>query len=182
MRTNKEKFDHYYYMMKAERNVQLDALFAELGSPAKYYKIGRTEMHELSIDRLFYYDGYFGDCKKPRREAVQRIKEYVDNLPPLDRTQVRVIGDSNDLLVKIEEPGNNYSFNAVDLEETQQANIIKYTLKPGDISCAYCGRAAQESEATTRKIISYATYGPAGRTNKYCSDKCGLHDQMAHEG
>jgi hypothetical protein len=58
----------------------------------------------------------------------------------------------------------------------------KMLLNNGHIRCAYCKKVVPKSESISYKIISYANYGSAGKTNTYCSGACGSYDQMAHEG
>ena len=55
-------------------------------------------------------------------------------------------------------------------------------LEAGEIRCKYCRKPVLEKEAVERNIINFRMYGRGGRTFKYCSDQCGLHDQFAHEG
>ena len=128
--------------------------------------------------------------KRPSKGQVEKIQAYLESTPDYANGEIYIRYREKDnrstttgayRMSEIRK-SKSISFNPDDLlaECTRLSEF--YTLKEGDINCAYCGKAFPGKDAVTRKIISYANYGPQGVVNKYCSGECGGYDQMAHEG
>lgn len=56
-----------------------------------------------------------------------------------------------------------------------------FTVKPGQFKCAQCGKATDDADKVTRRIIA-RQYPGFGKEFDHCSAQCALHNQFAHEG
>jgi hypothetical protein len=79
------------------------------------------------------------------------------------------------------------------LELTEIKRKEEELLNNGHIRCAYCGKVVPAKESVNYVLIFQNSrpdpFSRTGwkkfvdrKTNKYCSEECGVHDQMAHEG
>ena len=187
---NKDKYDQYYEIFKAEEEKYLKGLFPD-GLPSKMYQLGRTTIEEKIVTgTCISVKGIYGSGKNITNKEVEHIKAYVEkgiSFSPSDvminyeyyyATSSKVIGSESYEKVLANE---RFTFDRSLLEEALQRNIEFYTLKEGDISCAYCGRATPATTAVKDYVI--ARQYPNGRKQfEYCSGECATHNQMSHEG
>ena len=70
-----------------------------------------------------------------------------------------------------------------ELAAKRDGMIAQYIAREGQFCCRYCGTATDQANKVVRVIIS-RTYKDTGmrRSFEYCSETCGAHDQMGHEG
>lgn len=187
---NKDKYDQYYAIFKAEEEKYLKGLFPD-GLPPKMYQLGSTTIEEKIVTgaRVSVKGTYRSYGEKVTNKEVEHIKAFVEkgiSFSPADvvityrYTHVNwdVTGAESYEKVLANE---RFTFDRSLLEVVLQQNIEKFTLKEGDISCAYCGRATPAATAVKDYVI--ARQYPNGRKQfEYCSPTCAMNNQMSHEG
>ncbi len=195
MRTNKEKYDHFYRMITdAER----EFINGEMPNPPKklfsLVPIGRIDTWEVEGTG---YSNKLYSTEKPKRTDVAEAKEYYENIPEMDKDNIMIMlvchreKSRTMSTIKLNEIGKRYylDFNEAEKalnELTLKKEKDKELLSNGHIRCAYCGKIVKESDSIEFEIIfrSRNVFGPCvGRkTNRYCPGGCAGYDQMAHEG
>lgn len=191
--TNKEKFDAIYAELTEKGERYIDSIFPD-GRPAVYFKVGRGyEVEEVKISKWIYSFQIY-QMDKPTTKDVEAINAYASSNIVFEDKNVsafcehvekrgdRVCRSSWSQRLTDIRKNEQYSFDPNALTEVAAAQKEKYTLKDGDIACAYCRRAFPKEKAFRGHIYSIANYGRGGKDFDYCSPTCHGHDQMAHEG
>lgn len=185
MRTNVEKYNYHKVILDKQVQEYLDSLYPK-GLPEKIFKVGRLKMTFENTTGLSYTTGFWKE-DKPTRKDVLAISQYVFDAN-IENVYVSYEGRASygrytgaEKLSKILEK-ETMSFLSSKLEEKQSEMIELYTVKDGDISCTYCGKAHPEKNSIKSTVINFKMYGHAGKENLYCGGQCALHDQYAHEG
>lgn len=186
-RTNKTKYDEYKLPVDKAAAAFVAGIFPD-GLPEAFYILGRTDIRERRITGAHVGYGFY-NVEKPSREDVRKIKAFAESMPEFRMEQVRIdyeyslgsgIASGSRKYLDLLSNGTE-SFNWDDLLVQLAANREKYVLKDGDFPCSYCGRAWPEVDAVHREIFS-RSYKGLRKTFRYCSEECGVYDQMGHEG
>ena len=190
MRTNKEKYDYYLGKIKQAEAAYIADVFPS-GVPPYVYSLGRKRISKEKTCGA-RINKFYGKSS-PSRNDVSTIKSFAKSASfslsdiyieceSFEQENGRTSHSSwaHNYAKVLSEP--HLSFSPWELRKALRENRERYTVKDGQISCDYCGKAVNKSEAVKREIVSIATYGKKGKLGRYCKWQCGAYDQMAHEG
>jgi len=201
MRTNLEKWNYYLSIVKKREEEYIKNNVDKM--PEYVYFIYPTgKIRKLQITYISYSNRLYFYGKKPTRDDVKKINDYViDNSPmTLDNVHVgwKSIGEkyNSSSAFKYTERDQYLSKQEVEIkskEATKKKEDEEILLNNGHIRCVYCNKVVPEKDSISHTIIFQNSrqdpYSRTGwkkfvdrKTNKYCSGKCGGNDQMAHEG
>lgn len=160
---------------------QSDNFLNGFNTPEHIYKIGRDYDIE-EVDFELYVNWLISTKSKGKvtREDIEWIKTKYENGVSESNISIKINGSYQGYAGYIK--SDRVSFNREDLLELSEELKDKYIAKEGQIKCAYCNIAVDEDKSVKHKVISYVNYGSPGRYFRYCSGKCAMNDQMAHEG
>ena len=203
MRTNLEKWNHYREIIRVK-----DQKFVEANITIKpkilydvYQRSG--EIKELKVTEIRYSRYVHYNGKKPTKIEVTEIKELSESDLIHDIKNIHIGLESNSDKYKSTSATKYVEMNKhyLSLEDAENiASVIKIKigrdrikLENGHIRCTYCQKIVPESESVKYEIIFQNSkpdfFSKSGykrfvdrKTNIYCSNQCGVHDQMAHEG
>lgn len=199
MRTNQAKWDHWKTILTQKDKEYIDSIYPESEHPDVFYEVtpnGTLKQNSVTGVACSHIRKipYVQSNKKPTKIQVAELIEYVENVS-YDPSMILIhwerqeSGWKSTSAVKFTELDSSSRF--VDYEAAKRVaderrelfESNKAKIEAGThVKCSYCPKLVPIEEAVDYKIISYASYGPQGRVNKYCSRQCGIHDQMAHEG
>ena len=198
MRTNKEKYDAILEELNERAMRYIDGIFPD-GKPIVYYAIGQGFVVEaVPIKDFGYHFGFqFYPKDHPTRIEIEALQQFA--LTDIQFCEndvcinVEITGKWKDgstrksswtmRLSQLRDPDKyGMSLQYEELKDIAARKKELYTLKDGDLACAYCRKAFPKEKAYHGHIYSIANYGVRGRDNDYCSPECHGYDQMAHEG
>lgn len=202
MRTNLEKWNYYYNIIK-EKDKDFTNTNVTIRPKILYDVYQRSgEIRELIVTEISYHRYINFSGKKPTKIEVAEIKKLSESDLKFDIKKIFISWESyskykTSAATKYVEMDKHY----LSKEEAEQvSSVIKIKigrnnilLKNGHISCTYCQKIVPKSESVKCEIIfqnSRPDYSSRSgykkfvdrKTNIYCSNKCGGYDQMAHEG
>lgn len=194
--TNKEKWDYYNNILTGITDEFIMPIIGD-NPITHFYGIYGLKIRVIDIDKIIYKHpvnvSYSGN--KPTRKEVSRLKDYVESNIDFDQERIFYCYSikcdgycvSGAMTKRDIEESENYDYNKEIIEERYQL-ILKNKkekedkLKNGYLECAYCGKAVKEVDMVTHNIVNVKMYGPGGKDLRFCSDECGVHSQMSHEG
>ncbi len=202
MRTNLEKWNYYYDIIKEKDKVFTNENITI--RPKVLYDVQRNgEVSELLITDISYYRYINFRGKKPTKIEVAEVKKLSETNLSHDIKKIFIRWESHSgkykstAATKYVEMDKHY-LSKEDAESVSSVIKIKIgrdkiKLKNGHIRCTYCQKIVPESESVKCQIIFQSSRPDFNsrsgykkfvdkKTNIYCSNKCGGHDQMAHEG
>lgn len=211
MKTNLDKWNYYYDFVKNKEKKFVDKIikeeFDECPKFLYTYNLLDFEVKELKIKDIYYRDNsrklYFF-TKKPTREDIKRLKEYIEKDEDLNKKNILIEFEEKfkkynvSSAIKLSELNNKIFLDKNDAEKEaiklknkkeHEENLLNH----GHIRCTYCSKIVPEEKSINYTIIFQNSkpdpFSKSGykrfvdkKTNKYCSGRCGAHDQMAHEG
>jgi hypothetical protein len=201
MRTNLEKWNYYHAIVKQREEDYIKKNVDEI--PEYVYSIYPTgKIRKLQITYISYSNRLYFSGKKPTRDDVKKINDYVTNNAQMTLDKVHVgwksVGDkyNSSSAFKYTERDQYLTLEEVKIksrEAIEKKENEERLLENGHIRCAYCNKVVPEKDSISHTIIFQNSrqdpYSRTGwkkfvdrKTNKYCSGKCGGNDQMAHEG
>jgi len=204
MRTNLEKWNYYREIIREK-----DQIFVEANITIKpkimydvYQRSGKIK--KLSVTKIYYSRYINFKNKKPTKIEVAEVKKISESELDYDINKIFIGYESrsdkykSSAATKYIEMNNEHYLSIEEAEGVSSVIKIKVgreriKLKNGHIRCTYCQKIVPESESVKYEIIfqnSRPDYNSKSgykkfvdrKTNIYCSTKCGIHDQMAHEG
>ncbi len=212
MRTNLEKFNYYQNLCKEIIDPFIQKTGRERGFPKVIYRIypsGKVTdcfftnfYYKFNVKGFHIYSRRFHKGKKPTRQEVNQIKEFYLSLESLEFILKKENVSASYAYTEKFGKNNQYTSSGGSWlnydfshdsgfhinKESRDKKIselkgISEKIKSGKyFKCNYCGKLTKVKDAVERKIVSYRNYGSGGVNRRYCSDKCGGYDQMAHEG
>ena len=201
MRTNLEKWNYYLSIIEKREEEYIKNNVDKM--PEYIYSIYPTgKIRKLQITYISYSNRLYFSGKKPTRDDIKKINDYVINNSPMTLDKVHVgwksIGEkyNSSSAFKYTERDQYLSKQEVEIkskEAIKKKEDEEILLNNGHIRCAYCNKVVPENDSISHTIIFQNSrqdpYSRTGwkkfvdkKTNKYCSGKCGGNDQMAHEG
>ena len=193
MRTNREKYEHFWGIVNAKDAAEIEKLFPG-GLPRQYFCIDQHKAKARDVIGIGRYrKGVYqkDSSEKISRDDVKeatRLAEYWHPPTPEDVCihfqELRSYGKTSgaDSVSKIN-AGDGVAWTAEQLEP--EINRLKELYEPreGHAPCAYCRKQNPLANLVDGKVIYRMNGGVHTKTQKYCSDKpCASHDQMGHEG
>ena len=201
MRTNVDKWNHYLALINQNENAFIKSVLPD--PPKKLFKVWNSgEIQEFEVQKIYYNNRLFV-YRNTTRLDVQRITKHfeTDNNYVKEKVllslhaKTKAGGLTTGLkLTNINDYYRTFTeaekIAAVKIEEKRQRQEL---LDNGHVACSYCSNVVKEEEAVDYTIIfqnsrpnptkacGYSRFVDR-KTQKYCSNKCGVHDQMAHEG
>lgn len=190
--TNSEKFNNAMAAINEKSKAFVDDFFNGK-VPNQFYRVCMKTYKPVpvKINRVFCLIPYFERGKsRVSKDQLKKIIVYLESMNDFCPEDIRIEYTEEHKTYtstgwyKIDDIAidKGKSYNCDDLLCKCAELKMRYELKEGDISCDYCRKAFPEKEKVIYRVISYANYGPAGKTGNYCSRECSMHDQMAHEG
>lgn len=193
MRTNREKYNHYWNEIDTKDAAEVAKLFPN-GVPSQFFCLTQYSYRVMAVTRvrrfhkgIFKKDGESRISKKDVADAVMCAEGWTPPTP--DEVYVhyeyaesygRVSGAEK--LSKII-AADGVAWTVEELAEEIQRRKELYEPREGHSPCAYCQKQNPPENLVDGTVIYRTGGGIARKTQKYCKDKpCAGYDQMAHEG
>lgn len=184
-KTNKQKYDELYNELKIRTAAFLVAKFPD-GLPTKMYKVTLKQMQTLDITS--YHIPRMHYCiDNPNNKDIQRLKDFI-NKNEITDNDINIgytykLGTSTVTGAEGLDTLNKTFYLDLDLAtEKLNSNLSIYGDREGYITCSYCYKQVKIEEAVSYEISFRNSGRLVYQTNKYCSSKCGVHNQMGCEG
>lgn len=194
-----EQWNFYHDIIKNREEQYLKEIVDKLLQgviPQKVYEVWgiQGKIIEKEITGIIYINGkYFSYNKRPTRLMVNEIKSFAESDQQLTSDNVylrfvqKYVSHTSSGSFKINTLAA-YILTKEKAEEVAKPLVEKYAaeeemIRTGThIRCQRCQKIVANADVVNYKIISFATYGSAGKQMKFCSGICAGHEQMAHEG
>lgn len=179
--------DQYAEINNARQKAAESAVATRLGNiPSVIFTPGDhgndfapKEWEVISVSAKFIPGTWVDPGKRPTRDIIQKLRdaEEVD----ADSVFIHVRRAHSSRGFSISSMGLEWALAKEPMDAKGQELRDFYTLKPGQFHCRQCGKATDNSQMVTRRIIA-RQYPGGGKDFDHCSTLCASHNQMAHEG
>ena len=197
-KTNDIVWNEINAMLETKKQYYLDDYFSQNKRPTCFYRATMKEIEIIQIIDIYvkavgqpYYL-----TKKPTKKDIECLRKFVedfDKCKKLVNISYKESMGTSVLSVSDIEDGKRTSFDYDELIPIQKELDEKYSPREGYMACSYC-----KVQTPTEKMVDYTIIFQNAKpdllsrtgwkkfvdrkTQKYCSTKCGIYDQMAHEG
>ncbi len=191
MRTNLDKWNYYQSIIDTREQDYVKQQVTEI--PKSFFYVNPSgSIGEKIISHVKYFNGKnLSFNKVPTKINVEIIKSFSENNEPLSLDKIYLHYYENNSFgkssgaIKFTDINKHLSKEEAEkksLEIKEKNNQEELLLQNGHSRCERCRKVVPTPEIQTVKIISFATYGQAGRIGKFCSGICSAHEQMSLEG
>jgi hypothetical protein len=193
MRTNREKYNHYWQEIDAKDAAEIVKLFPN-GAPSQFYRLTMYSYEEMAVTRV----GRFrqGIHKKDSESRISKgdvadVIGCAEGWTPPTTDEVYVHYEYANSFGRVSGAEKLSKIIAVDgmawtveeLADEIQRRKALYEPRDGHTPCAYCQKQNPPENMVDGTVIYRTGGGIASKTQKYCKDKpCAGYDQMGHEG
>lgn len=200
-KTNVDKWNEVSAMLETKKQHYLDDYFLHNERPTCFYLATMKEIETIPVNDIYVWiAGEPFYHTKPTKKEIQKLQTFVDEFDEREKNILisykKVTGTfviSSSKSISSIEDDNRTSFDYDELIPIQKELDEKFSPREGYTACSYC-----KIQTPTEKMVDYTIIfqnskpHPFNRTGwkkfvdrktlKYCSEQCGIHDQMAHEG